>query len=274
MIAAASSLGERVERDLRPETKLKMKQTKVAQIKRAITVYQNDGLAAVGLRLMRRVRHVLGYDDPDHARWLKEKLAVDADFDAAKGTETGGVQHIFGLKIVGANARHGVSHIASDPKLFSELMAQLGVDFKHYTFIDLGSGKGRALILAAEFPFRRIIGVEFAIELHEAAKVNFSKLAVAKSANSRVELICGDAAKYDFPQEPLIIYMFNPFGSAIVRRIAENALASWRRFPRPIQILYMNPVHLKDLIDVGWLPSNNAHFARLLPPSSGVLLPR
>ena len=182
------------------------------------------------------------------------------------GTQTGGIQSIFDLQVVGENARHGLSHIASDPQQFTDTMMSLGLDFASYTFVDLGSGKGRALILAAEFPFRRLIGVEFAAELTEAARANLAAPAVAKLANSRVELVCCDAANYEFPQEPLMIYLFNPFGAAIIRRIAQNALASWRSDPRPVEIIYMNPVHVSEFLAAGWfLIRNGPIFARLHP---------
>jgi SAM-dependent methyltransferase len=241
----------------------------IRKFKRVITVYQEMGLAAVGSRLLRRIRLYFGSDDPNHARWLREKLAKDAAFDEAMGTRTGGVQSIFDLTIIGENARYGLSHIASDPAEFAAMMASLDIDYSTHTFIDLGSGKGRALLLASEFPFRRIIGIEFAVELHKAAKENLSKVAVARSRCSNVELICGDAAEYTFPPEPLVIYLFNPFGSAVVRRVAENALFSWQGFPRPMQILYVNPIHLSEFVDVGWLAiDNNQSYARLLPKAS------
>src|SRR5258705_1489097 len=156
--------------------------------------------------------------------------------DAAHGTKTGGIQELFELNIVGENARHGLRHIASDPNSFVELMRRLDVDFGNYSFIDLGSGKGRVLLLAASFPFHRIIGVEFAAELHNAAQENLVAFAKRGSDTSRISLFHADAASYSFPVEPLIIYLFNPFGSQI-RRLAENALSSWRDAPPPLESL-------------------------------------
>jgi predicted RNA methylase len=238
------------------------------KLSRATSVYQEGGLAAILSRLARRVRRLIGRGDPRHQQWIRYKSDADIAFDTAHGTKTGGIEEIYGYQIVGNNARHGLSHIASDPALFPEMMAGLKIDFATFTFIDLGSGKGRALMLAAAYPFRRIVGVEFAAELHRAAEANLAALARIQSPDMRIELVHGDAAAYELPSEPLIIYLFNPFGSVIVRRVAEKAMASWQAIPRPMYVLYANPYHLSDFIEAGWqLYDQKEVYARLVPPT-------
>ena len=232
---------------------------------RVWTVYRDLGPAAVTSRIRHRVRRLFGSDDPAHAEWLAQKTRVDEQFDREYGTQTGGVQEIFGYTIAGNNRRHGLSHIASDPDQFTHLLAKLEVDLSTYRFIDLGAGKGRALFLATQLPFRRITGVEFASELVETAKANIARLAFPDYG--RIELICGDATEYIFPDEPLVVYLFNPFGSAVIRAVAENLIASWRRMPRPIYVLYMNAVHLEDFLEAGWVLTDAGIGAILIPGS-------
>ena len=241
--------------------------TLVRKLNRIASVYRDAGVAGISSRLLRRLRRLAGRDDPQHARWLQQKQAADAAFDAANGTQTGGIQEIFALDVVGENSRHGLSHIASDPGEFARMIAELDIDPRAATFIDLGSGKGRALLLASAFPFRRIIGVEFAREFHETADANIRAASAGASADlRRIELVCGDAATYALPMEPLVIYLFNPFGSAVVRLCAENAIASWRRAPRPVSVLYMNAIHLADFVEAGWkLRDRKGGYAHLVP---------
>lgn len=238
----------------------------VRKFDRLVTVYRDAGLKGVSSRLFWRILDLFGRDDAKHAEWQRQKADADIAFDAANGTKTAGVQELFGLNIIGENARHGVSHIASDPNSFVQLIEQLNIDLGNHSFIDLGSGRGRALMLAASFPFRRIIGVEFAAELHDAAHANLAAFANNGHDASRIELLRADAASYSFPVEPLIIYLFNPFGSRIVRRVAKNAMSSWREAPRPVQILYAHPVHLFDFTDLGWqVVDASQGCARLIP---------
>jgi predicted RNA methylase len=240
--------------------------TTIRKLNRALVIYRDLGSLAVIARLGRRLRQRIGRDEPKHSEWLRWKQAADSAFDSTHGTQTGGIQELFGFQIVGQHAQHGLSHIASDPDQFVAMMADLKIDVRGHTFIDLGSGKGRALMLAAALPFRRLIGVEFSAELHQAAKANFAGLAARGSADPRIELVCDDAATYALPPEPLVVYLFNPFGSTVVRKVAERILASWRQSSRPVHILYMNPVHLSDFIQAGWqLSDMQALYAHLTP---------
>jgi SAM-dependent methyltransferase len=139
----------------------------------------------------------------------------------------------------------GLFHSAyqpTDPALFREMMAQLPIAFDTFTFVDLGSGKGRTLLIASEFPFRRIVGVELIAELHRAAEEN---LAAYKSKSQRcfaLEAICGDATDFPFPDDPLVLYLFDPLPESGLRRVLDNLHRSLRTHPRAVYVLYQNPV--------------------------------
>ncbi len=96
------------------------------------------------------------------------------------------------------------------------------VDFRDFTFIDLGSGKGRTLLMASDYPFRRIIGVELLPSLHKIAQEN---LRLYKSKTQKcfaLESICGDATDFPLPADPLVIFLFNPFPESGMRRVVAN----------------------------------------------------
>jgi hypothetical protein len=123
-----------------------------------------------------------------------------------------------------------------EPEIFREILRQLEIEFARFTFVDIGSGKGRALLLAAECPFRRIIGIELLPELHEIAVGNVAH-------DGRIELICGDAAGFGFPLEPLVVYFFNPLPETGLREVMRNLEGSVREGPRPVYVIYINPVY-------------------------------
>jgi SAM-dependent methyltransferase len=129
-----------------------------------------------------------------------------------------------------------------EAEIFRQIISALAISFSQYTFIDIGSGKGRALLLASEFPFRRIVGIELLPELNRIAEENIRKFANAQGRALALEAICGDATEFEFPDEPLVIYFFHPLTEAGFRQVLSNLKWSLKRRPRPVQIVYANPV--------------------------------
>jgi hypothetical protein len=141
----------------------------------------------------------------------------------------------------------------TDPALFREMMAALPIDFREFTFIDIGSGKGRTLLLASEYAFRKIVGVEVITELHRAAEENVARyrmrpdpaippLAGLSHPGLPIETLCMDAREFVFPETPLLVYLFNPLPKAGLRQVVCHLEESWKRVPRPVWIVYHNPL--------------------------------
>ena len=156
----------------------------------------------------------------------------------------------------------------TDPTLFREMMAELTRDsrefnFREFTFIDIGSGKGRTLLLASEYPFRKIVGVELIPELHRAAEENvaaYRSKSSPASSDAGVErttpsdapaitTLCLDARHFVFPDSPLLVYLFNPLPEARLREVIRNIETSWQSSPRDIWILYHNAVSERVLAE-------------------------
>jgi SAM-dependent methyltransferase len=102
-------------------------------------------------------------------------------------------------------ALSGAPYQPTEPEAFRKMLNVSGVDFREYTFLDLGSGKGRTLLMASEFPFRRIIGVELVPELHAIAEKNVARFASAEQKCRAIETVCADARDYEFPEEPVVL---------------------------------------------------------------------
>ena len=129
----------------------------------------------------------------------------------------------------------------TDPVLFHEIMASLPIEFENFTFVDLGSGKGRTLLMASDYPFRRIVGVELIEELHRVAEQNITKYRNPAQRCLQIESVCADAREYDFPHEPLVVYLFNPLPEPALLEVLERLEKSMAETPRPIWIAYHNP---------------------------------
>jgi SAM-dependent methyltransferase len=138
-----------------------------------------------------------------------------------------------------------------EAEIFREILTSASIDFSPYTFIDIGSGKGRALLLASEFSFRRIIGIELLPQLNQIAEQNIRKFSDDRGCALPIETLCGDATEFEFPREPLVIYFFHPLTEAGFRKTLSNLQSSLEQHPRPVQILYANPIFEMLLASTG-----------------------
>jgi len=145
--------------------------------------------------------------------------------------------------ISGPNGNSGAKYAGTEPRYFRKVLAELDLDFERYTFIDFGSGMGRALLLASESPFKRIVGVEFSKELHEIAVKNIAAFRSPARKCARVESVWQDAVAYPLPPEPSVFYLFNPFTPEMFAKFLANVERSLTEHPREVYLIYANPAH-------------------------------
>jgi hypothetical protein len=72
-------------------------------------------------------------------------------------------------------------------------MERIDVDLADATFIDFGSRRVRALMMAAMRPFKKVIGVEFAEELHWDSVENIQTSTHDLGRRDRITPVRGDA---------------------------------------------------------------------------------
>lgn len=149
--------------------------------------------------------------------------------------------------VVAATAQHhdGVAYSPTPVGQFRRILRELPVSTpSDFTFLDLGCGKGRTLLLAAEKGFGRVVGVEFDPGLAETARRNTETCNLGTGATTgAVEVVCGDAARYEFPLEPTVVFLFNPFGEDTLRAVVDRIEESLTLWPRPFVVAYFNPMH-------------------------------
>jgi hypothetical protein len=143
--------------------------------------------------------------------------------------------------IVPSTSLYAVHYIPISSPRFRKAMSILPIQHSEFTFVDLGSGKGKAVLLAAEFQFKRCVGVEFAKELHEAALRNFA-LYTGPRACTKIDSVCVDVLNYALPLEPLVLFLFNPFEAPVMERVLTNLRHSVEESPRPIWVVYYFPL--------------------------------
>ena len=128
----------------------------------------------------------------------------------------------------------------TEPALFHEMMAALKIDFSAFTFIDLGSGKGRTLLMACDYPFRRVVGVEVLPSLHRVAEENIGRYQSPSRRCFSVQSACQDARFFEFPDEPMVLYLFNPLPESALLEVIRKLADSIHSHPRPVYVVYHN----------------------------------
>jgi len=169
-------------------------------------------------------------------------LAADREVDRAYGIDTAGNLDQADLMIDNPNSVFAARYQPIRPERFAEAMSCIPGPVDGFTFIDFGSGKGRALVLATNYPFRRIVGVELCPELHAVALRNARATTGIHKHCSVIEPLCSDVLAFELPVDPLVIFMYNPFDARVMGPLRSRVEESVRHFPRQVYVVYCNPV--------------------------------
>lgn len=169
-------------------------------------------------------------------------------FDVAYGTDTGGLIPTSGADH--PSAAHSRDYWGTPPSVlrgalahWSATLDDSGLTVSDYTFVDLGCGKGRVVMLASELPFAASLGVELNPTLAAIAEANLALWSKYPHACSNLEIIQSDVLNLAYPVGATLLYLFNPFDEQIVRGLAERIADLVPHRIAPIDILYTRPEH-------------------------------
>lgn len=197
--------------------------------------YAEQGLLRATVEFAARMGEFLRHSTPEQRR----RRFGDADFDWDKRVDTTSATIHWRDRLIGTFTS---GYQPTEPSLFHEMLRALPIDFHPFTFLDLGSGKGRALLMASDYPFSRIVGVELLPQLHRVAQLNLRDYRSATQQCFALESICADVRQFDFPPGPLLVYLFNPFPKSIFQQTITRLKSSITAHPRPVFIVYHNPL--------------------------------
>jgi hypothetical protein len=205
------------------------------RVERALRVYGPAGTARRGWRALRSLP-------------VERRLAERDRFDEETGVVTAGVVRLESLSVPAENRRLGHRYQPSDPETLRRTIAALPIRHEEFAFVDVGSGKGRALLVASEFPFERILGVELSEELNEIALRNIEAYSSPAQRCRTIEAVCADAAEYELPGLPLVLYFYNPFLEPVMRRVMANVGSSLAARPRPAYVVLTQDTPLGAIV--------------------------
>jgi predicted RNA methylase len=166
-------------------------------------------------------------------------------FDLEHGVRTSGLVAGRHLKTGSPHDRHTTAYYGIAPSVFHALIRRWrrmrpAFALEETTFIDIGAGMGRAVLLAAGMPFRAVIGVEMHATLARIARKNLTAWRKADHVQAPVRVVDADASAFPFPDGPCIAFLFNPFGAVVMRRFLRHCAQSFQNRPGELDLLYVN----------------------------------
>lgn len=166
-------------------------------------------------------------------------------FDAEHGVRTSGLVAGRFLKSGHRHDRHSTAYFGVAPSVFHALLARWQrskptAALEEFTFVDVGAGLGRAVMLAAELPFRAVMGVELHPGLARAARRNLAVWRKAGKAIAPMRIACEDATAFRMPQGPCLAFLFNPFGVTVMQRVLNGWSKAFAQRAQMLDILYVN----------------------------------
>jgi SAM-dependent methyltransferase len=190
------------------------------------------------MNLVRQMRYFL-HRPRSFVGWLsrrRENQTFDG-FDVRWGTDTARFVRLNTVDIVGRNDIYANSYQVLDSRLFWKALHRIEEPTTEFVFVDIGSGKGKLLLLASRLRFQKVIGIEFSPQLVEISKSNMAKW----KPRCLVEIFCKDACEYEFPPSNLIVTLYNPFDAPVLRNVLRRLRRSLDSQPRKMYILYFGP---------------------------------
>jgi SAM-dependent methyltransferase len=162
-------------------------------------------------------------------------------YDRMHGIRTTKIEPLSTLQLTRPeHLAHANPYLASQPEDIRSVFKNLNVDFRNYCFVDYGCGKGRVMAEAVRYPFKSVIGIDFARELCEACKSNLEKIRSTYRCGD-VQILHADATEFDMPHEPCVVYIYNSFRGPVLAAALERIRNSVELFPRHVRIAYVTP---------------------------------
>lgn len=219
-------------------------------VKRTRSALRSFGIATSHLPVIRAIVHANVVRDALREapifRSLYQGFGYESrhPFDRRYGTDTSGFASANELprsENAPSNDPYWGSHYwGSQPSMVRAAIAALPSQ-QTFTFIDMGCGKGRALIVASEFYFRDIVGVELSPTLAKIARKNAQIVKARFPDRTGIVIKEGDACAFQIPSGNIVVYLYNPFSEEILSKVIAALGAAIATEQREVYVVYMYP---------------------------------
>jgi SAM-dependent methyltransferase len=180
-------------------------------------------------------------------------------FDQMYGVDTSGLVPAKHLVTGHANDEHVTAYYGVAPSILRALIDRWQKSapphpIERYTFIDVGCGKGRGLLVASEFRFRKVVGVELNPALAAIAEQNVTHWTRTHAADptaaqiAPIEVVEQDALAFDLPATPTLLFLFHPFEAPVLKQLLRRIETQFAKRPGTLDLLYVN-AECADVLD-------------------------
>lgn len=189
---------------------------------------------------------------PYHPRWgrllRRASRMGDVFFDLRRGTTTWRrVSRAAVAAEVGRDPQDLKPYHCIPQRTFKRIMAALPVAPTGFTFVDIGCGKGKALVMAQDAGFEAVVGVEISPALAQVAEVNLQRIQAAQASG---QVVCMDACDYEFIPGNKVVFLYNPFGSRSLAFVLYRLAAQVAdHMGDEVYVVYLNPRHNEVFAD-------------------------
>jgi len=179
-------------------------------------------------------------------RMTKAEGFTQHPFDLKWGVQTSGLIPGRLLKTGHTHDRHSTAYFGVAPSVFRALLKRWQrtkpvAPIEQFTFIDVGAGMGRAMLLAAKYPFQQVVGIELNPALAKVAQRNLEIWRAEGRVRTPMQVVCGDAVDLPFAKGPCVVFLFNPFGPSVMRRLMKRLAVAFADRAGQLDLLYVNP---------------------------------
>jgi len=154
-------------------------------------------------------------------------------FDQMHGVDTSGLVPAAHLLTGHPNDEHVTAYYGVAPSILRTLIDTWRETIpphpiSRYTFIDIGAGKGRGLLVASEYRFRKVVGIELNPALAAIASSNVAQWTASHAADitaprlAPIEVLEQDALDFEFPRTSVLLFLFHPFEAPVLESLLQR----------------------------------------------------
>ncbi|MBL7936759.1 MAG: class I SAM-dependent methyltransferase [Bacteroidia bacterium] len=194
-------------------------------------------------------------------------LSYEGKYEKQLEINTHSIVNLDKLTLAGENSDQNHHYQGASYYILFSIFEKIPLKVRHFPFIDYGCGKGRAIFVAEQCGFTKLVGVDIAKELIDDANQN-KAIYKKKNPESRIDFLFEDATKYKIPDNASVFYFFNPFGEEVMQKVIENIKMSVKSNPRKIYCIYLNPkykaVFEKNGFEVFYIKKNKRYLEGII----------